>query len=81
MAVVAEARQSSSASDLVLRGVGIAVVDPFVTLEHVHRGGAAVRFSPPIHSDIDFIDHADSRPGQAARALLAEVSRQAKAAE
>ncbi len=81
LAVVAETRQSSSASDLVLRGVGIAVVDPFVTLDHVHRGGAAVRFSPPIHYDIDVIAHADSRPGEAARALMAEVSRQAKAAE
>lgn len=79
LAVVAETRQSSSASDLVLRGVGIAVVDPFVAREHVLRGGAAVRLSPQINYTIDVIAHADSRPAGAARALLAEVSRYAQA--
>lgn len=74
LTVVAETRQSASASDLVLRAVGVAVVDPFVALEHVRRGGAAVRLSPSISYDIDVIAHADSRPSEAARALLAQVS-------
>lgn len=78
LTVVAETRQSSSASDLVLRGVGVAVVDPFVAHEHILRGGAAVRLSPSINYDIDVIAHADSRPGEAARALLTEVLRYTK---
>jgi DNA-binding transcriptional LysR family regulator len=78
IAVVAETRQSSSASDLVLRGVGIAVVDPFVAQEHVQRGGAAVPLAPPIHYDIDVIAHADNRLGEAALALLSEVALLAK---
>jgi DNA-binding transcriptional LysR family regulator len=78
LSLVAETRQSSSASELVLNGVGIAVVDPFVAHEHVRRGGAAIRLAEPISYDIDVIAHTDSRPGEAARALLDELSRQAK---
>lgn len=73
LSVVAETKQSTSASELVLRGVGISVVDPFAANEHVRRGGLAVPFRPLIEYGIDVIAHADSRPGEAARALIGQI--------
>lgn len=72
--IVTETRQSISASDLVLQGVGVSVVDPFVAAEHQRRGGLAVRLTPTIPFDVDVIAHADSRPSDAVRALVRELA-------
>jgi DNA-binding transcriptional LysR family regulator len=72
--IVTETRQSISASDLVLQGVGVSVVDPFVAAEHQRRGGLSVRLTPAIQFDVDVIAHADSRPNDAARALVRELA-------
>jgi DNA-binding transcriptional LysR family regulator len=72
--VVAETRWSISASDLAMHGVGLSVVDPFVAAEHVRRGGASVRFKPAIGFDVDVIAHGNSRPSEAARALVKQLA-------
>lgn len=71
--VVAETKQSVSASDLVLGGVGISVVDPFTAAEHVRRGGAAVNLRPAIEYDMEIIAHSDARLNAAARSLLSHL--------
>lgn len=72
--VVAETRQSISASDLVMSGVGISVVDPFVAAEHERRGGLSVRFKPVVNFNVDIIAHGDSRPNEATRALVKRLT-------
>jgi DNA-binding transcriptional LysR family regulator len=76
LSIVAETRQTPSASDLVLRGVGIAMVDPFVAMEHEKRGGRSVRFEPFVEYGVDIVAHADSRLGLAARTMLSSVTLQ-----
>jgi DNA-binding transcriptional LysR family regulator len=78
LSVVAETRQTPSASDLVLRGVGIAVVDPFVALEHERRGGRSARFEPAMEYGVDIVAHSDSRLGLAARTMMAFIAQRTR---
>lgn len=75
--VVAETKQSVSASDLVLGGVGVSVVDPFTAAEHVRRGGGAVNLRPAIEYGMDVIAHSDTRLNAAARSLLSHICKKA----
>ena len=72
--MVAETRWSISASDLVMNGVGLSVVDPFVAAEHVRRGGVSVRLKPTLNFDVDIIAHGNSRPSEAARTLVKQLT-------
>lgn len=76
--VVAETRQSISVSDLVMNGVGVSVIDPFVAAEHVRRGGVSVRFKPVVNYDVDIIAHGASRLSEAARTLVKCVIQQSQ---
>jgi DNA-binding transcriptional LysR family regulator len=78
LSIVAETRQTPSASDLVLRGVGIAVVDPFVALEHERRGGQSAHFEPVMEYGVDIVAHADSRLVLAALTMMAFITQQTK---
>lgn len=74
--VVAEIKQSALASELVLKGMGISVVDPFVAAAHERRGGIVRNFSPSIEYHLDILAHSDSRLSETARALCDEIKRQ-----
>lgn len=50
--IVIETTQSLSASDLVLRGAGVAVVDPFAARRHAAAGGACRPFRPRIAFEV-----------------------------
>ncbi len=70
LVIVAESSQSITCSELVMRGVGISVVDPFTGALHRRRGGAAL----PLRPDLPFTVHAmalgDTRLSPPVRHLL-----------
>ncbi len=78
--VRAEASQSLSASELVLRGVGIAVVDPFTGAMHRRRGGMALPLQPGLPYQVQAVAMADTRLSPPARALIAWLQAHGSAA-
>lgn len=74
--VVSEVSQSLSASELVMRGLGVALVDPFTGAMHRARGGLALPVVPSIHYTVEAIAMGDARMSDPAKALV-EYVRQA----
>lgn len=72
--VVAEASQSLTASELALRGTGIAVVDPFTASLHRLRGGDALPLRPGLPFSVQAMALGDMRIGAPARELLQYIS-------
>lgn len=68
--VMAEASQSLSASELVLQGLGISVVDPFTGAMHRLRGGAALPLHPGLPYKVQMLAMSDARLSEPARELL-----------
>jgi DNA-binding transcriptional LysR family regulator len=68
--IMAEASLSLSVSELVLRGLGIAVVDPFTGSLHRLRGGAALPLRPSLPYSVQAMALGDTRLSAPARDLL-----------
>lgn len=71
--VVAEASQSLSASELVLRGMGVSVVDPFTAAMHRQKGGSALPLAPALPYTVQALAMGDARMSAPARDLLQYV--------
>ncbi|MDB5848032.1 MAG: transcriptional regulator, LysR family, partial [Rhodoferax sp.] len=68
--IMAEASTSLSVSELVLRGLGISVVDPFTGTLHRLRGGAALPLRPSLSYSVQAMALGDTRLSAPARDLL-----------
>ena len=68
--LMAEVSQSLSASELVLRGQGVAVVDPFTGALHRRRGGAVLPLRPGMPFSVQAMALGDTRLSTPARDLL-----------
>lgn len=68
--IMAEASQSLSASELVLRGLGISVVDPFTGAMHGLRGGIALPLLPSLPYKVQAMAMGDAHLSAPARDLL-----------
>lgn len=68
--VIGEVSHSFSASQLVLRGLGISVVDPFTGAVHKASGGAVLPLVPSLPYKIVALAMGDTRLGVAAKDLL-----------
>jgi hypothetical protein len=68
--IMAEASQSIACSDLVLRGGGISVVDPFTGVLHRERGGAVFALRPSLPFKVQAMALGDSRLSAPAKNLL-----------
>lgn len=68
--IMAEASQSFSASELVLRGLGISVVDPFTGVMHRQRGGIALPLRPSLPYQVQAMAMSDTRLSEPARDLI-----------
>jgi DNA-binding transcriptional LysR family regulator len=66
----AEVSQSLSASELVLRGSGISVVDPFTGAMHCQRGGIALPLEPGLPYKVQAMAMSDTRLSLPAKSLL-----------
>ncbi|MES2185787.1 MAG: LysR substrate-binding domain-containing protein [Pseudomonadota bacterium] len=75
-----EVSASHTASELVLRGMGVAVVDPLTGARHRQRGGIVVPLSPPLNYTVYATAMGDTRLGEPARALLAYMRHAADSA-
>lgn len=72
---VAETSQSLTASELAMRGTGIAVVDPFTAALHKQRGGEALPLQPGLPFSVQALALGDTRLGAPARDLLQYVTK------
>lgn len=77
--VVAEAGLSLSVSELVLRGLGISVVDPFTGVLHRQRGGLCLPFRPSVPFRVKALALGDTRLSAPAKDLLAHLQAAADA--
>lgn len=68
--ILAETSQSLIASELVMRGLGISVVDPFTGAMHRRRGGAALPLQPALPFSVQAMALGDTRLNAPARDLL-----------
>lgn len=68
--IVAETPQSAIASDLVLCGLGVAIVDPFTARRHLARGGVVRPFRPQISFELGCLCRDGSGVSEASLALL-----------
>ena len=68
--VIGEVSHSFSASQLVLRGLGISVVDPFTGTVHRANGGVVLPLAPPLPYKIVALAMGDTRLNGAAKDLL-----------
>lgn len=68
--IMAEASQSLSCSELVMRGGGISVVDPFTGNLHRARGGMALPLSPALAYRVQAVAMGDTRLSAQAKDLV-----------
>lgn len=68
--VMAEASQSLIASELVMQGLGISVVDPFTGAMHRQRGGAALPLRPGLPYNVQVLALSDTRLSEPAKEFL-----------
>ena len=68
--IMAEASQSLSCSELVMRGAGISVVDPFTGSLHRLRGGIALPLRPALTYRVQAVAMGDTRLSAQARDLV-----------
>lgn len=68
--IVAEASLSLSASQLVLRGLGISVVDPFTGEMHRQSGGITLPLHPSLPYTVQAMAMGDTRLSEPARELI-----------
>lgn len=68
--LVAEASQSLTASELVMRGLGMSVVDPFTASLHRARGGDTLPLRPSLPFSVQAMALGDTRLSAPARDLL-----------
>ncbi|MDB5875338.1 MAG: transcriptional regulator, LysR family [Ramlibacter sp.] len=68
--IIAEASQSLSCSELVLRGAGISVVDPFTGNLHRLRGGIALPLRPAMPYRVQVVAMGDTRLSAQAKDLV-----------
>jgi DNA-binding transcriptional LysR family regulator len=68
-----EVSASHTASELVFRGLGVAVVDPLTGMRHQQRGGIAVPLTPALKYTVYATAMSDSRLSEPARELLAHM--------
>lgn len=79
--IVAEASQSLTASELVMRGVGMSVVDPFTAALHRARGGDTLPLRPSLPYSVQAMALGDTRLNAPARDLLQYMASAASEAE
>lgn len=72
--IVAEASQSLTISELVMRGPELAVVDPFTAALHRRRGGDALPLRPSLPFGVQAMALGDTRLSAPARDLLQYVA-------
>ncbi|WP_229722708.1 LysR family transcriptional regulator [Xylophilus rhododendri] len=72
---VVEVSASHSASELVLRGMGISVVDPLTGRRHRELGGVTLPLRPSFRYSVYATAMADTRLGEPARALLGQLTK------
>jgi DNA-binding transcriptional LysR family regulator len=77
--ILAEAGLSLSVSELVLRGLGISVVDPYTGTLHRMRGGLTLPFHPRLSYKVKALALGDARLSAPAKALLQFLSTAADA--
>lgn len=68
--IVAETPQSVLASDLVMQGLGVSVVDPYAARRHRLRGGLVKKFSPGIPFEMGCLARSGEGLSAAAKKLL-----------
>jgi DNA-binding transcriptional LysR family regulator len=68
--ILVETSLFQAASELVLRGMGLSVVDALTGIRHRSRGGIAVPFRPAVRYTVYATAMADTRLSQPARELL-----------
>jgi DNA-binding transcriptional LysR family regulator len=68
--VVAEASQSLTASELAMRGIGLAVVDPFTAVLHRARGGTSLPLRPSLPFGVQVMALGDTVLSPPAKDLL-----------
>lgn len=68
--ILAETSQSLTASELVMRGLGVSVVDPFTGAMHRRKGGAALPLQPGLPFSVQAMALGDTRLSAPARDLL-----------
>jgi DNA-binding transcriptional LysR family regulator len=68
--IMAEASQSLSCSELVMRGAGISIVDPFTGVLHRSRGGIALPLRPALAYKVQAIAMGDARLSAQAKDLV-----------
>jgi DNA-binding transcriptional LysR family regulator len=78
--VFTEVSHSQTASQLVLRGLGISVVDPFTGTLHKAQGGAVLPLRPPLPFTVVALAMEDTRLSVAAKDLLSFVATAVRAA-
>lgn len=70
MAVVTEASQSISCSELVMRGAGVAIVDPFTGALHRSRGGVVLPLETSLPFKVQALAMSDTRLSIQAKELI-----------
>lgn len=76
--IMAEASQSLSCSELVMRGAGISVVDPFTGNLHRLRGGVAVPLRPALTYRVQAVALGDTRLSAQAKDLVQYIEATAR---
>ena len=64
---------SAAASEMVLRGLGVSIVDPFAALHHARRGGVVRRFMSPAAFTVGMVTRSGAEHSIYQRALVAEL--------
>ncbi|QJD16497.1 LysR substrate-binding domain-containing protein [Paracoccus sanguinis] len=65
---------SAAASEMVLRGLGVSIVDPFAALHHARRGGVVRRFMSPAAFTVGMVTRSGAEHSIYQRALVAELN-------
>ena len=68
--ILAETSQSLTASELVMRGLGISVVDPFTGAMHRRKGGSALPLQPGLPFSVQAMALGDTRLNAPSKDLL-----------
>ncbi len=72
--ILAETSQSLTASELVMRGLGISVVDPFTGAMHRKKGGAALPLEPGLPFSVQAMALGDTRLSAPTKDLLQYIA-------